>query len=166
MNRFTPRTTAPATDSIYYYSNANPFHKYGFGMPNCTCYAWGRFYEITGEIPRLATSGAERWWNYASDGYSRGATPKLGAVVCWSKGSATSDTDGSGHVAIVEEVKDGGTIVTSNSAYSGEAFYIKEFAPPYTMNGYTFQGFIYPDIEFNTFPLWLLFKFNDWRLKR
>ena len=167
MNRYTPRTEAPATDNPYYYSNINIFHKYGFGMPNCTCYAWGRFYEITGESPRLSTADAERWWSYAGDGYGRGSTPKLGAVACWAKGSPTSDSDGSGHVAIVEDVKDDGTIETSNSAHSGDVYYNKTIRPPYTLSGYTFQGFIYSPIEFtNDFPLWLLFKFNDRRLKR
>lgn len=26
--------------SRYWYSNTNPFYASGYGLPNCTCYAW------------------------------------------------------------------------------------------------------------------------------
>ena len=42
---FKPRLTAPTTDNRFYYKD-NVFYKSGYGMPNCTCYAWGRFYEL------------------------------------------------------------------------------------------------------------------------
>ena len=38
------RLTVPSKNNKYYYSN-NVFYKSGYGMPNCTCYAWGRFLE-------------------------------------------------------------------------------------------------------------------------
>ena len=167
MSSYTPRTTAPELSNPYYYSDMNIFHFAGYGMPNCTCYAWGRFYEITGVEPNLSRGDAERWWGY-NDGYSRGNVPKLGAVACWAKGGPATDTDGSGHVAIVEEIKNDGTIVTSNSAYNGELFYMETISPPYNVNGYTFQGFIYPPADFSSgykIPLWMLFKFNERRLK-
>ena len=168
MSKYSPRTSAPELTNQYYYSDMNIFHFAGYGMPNCTCYAWGRFYELTGVEPALSRGDAERWYNY-SDGYERGSVPKLGAVACWSKGSATTDSDGSGHVAIVEEIKTDGTITTSNSEYGGRSFYTQTISPPYTLSGYTFQGFIYNPISFtmsNGVPLWLLFKINDRRLKR
>lgn len=163
MSRYWARKTPPE-EYNYYYTQGNIFHQYGLGLPNCTAYAWGRFYEISGTYPNLSTKDAERWYDY-NDGYERGQTPKLGAVACWRKGSATSDADGSGHVAIVEEIAPDGTINTSNSAYGGSYFYLKTIEPPYTLSGYTFQGFIYNPIDFGKIPLWLLFKFNDWRLK-
>lgn len=167
MSSYTPRTTAPESNNPYYYSDMNIFHFAGYGMPNCTCYAWGRFYEITGVEPKLSRGDAERWWGY-NDGYSRGNSPKLGAVACWSKGSPTTDADGSGHVAIVEEIESDGTIVTSNSAHRGDMFYIDDIAPPYAVSGYTFQGFIYSPIDFSEgrkLPLWMLFKINERRFK-
>lgn len=165
MSNFIPRTTAPTEANSEYFSD-NVFHIYGFGMPNCTAYAWGRFYEILGSRPTLSTGDAEKWYPYTQDGYARGATPKLGAIVCWSRGVVGNDDDGSGHVAIVEDILTDGTIVTSNSAYGGNFFYMNNVAPPYTMGSYTFQGFIYnPKTFTRKLPLWMLFKFSDWRLK-
>lgn len=45
---FSPRLSAPSSSNKYYYSNLNVFYKYGYGMPNCTAYAYGRAYEILG----------------------------------------------------------------------------------------------------------------------
>ena len=78
------------------------------------------------------------------DGYERGQTPRLGAVICWRKGQAQNGNDGAGHVAIVEEIYDDGSILTSNSAYGGTRFFMKKIRPPYSLGGtYAFQGFIY-----------------------
>lgn len=118
-------------------------------MPNCTCYAWGRFWELSGTRPTLSTSDAENWYNH-SDGYERGQTPKLGAVICWSKGSIGDDSDGSGHVAIVEQINSDGSIVTSNSAWKSTNFYMKDIPNTYEVSGYTFLGFIYNPVEFTT----------------
>lgn len=140
---FTPRLNAPSTSSSYWYKN-NPFYQSGYGLPNCTCYAWGRFYEILGSKPKLSLSNAENWWGH-NDGYERGQTPRLGAVICWRKGKAGNGADGAGHVAIVEQINTDGSIVTSNSAWKGTRFYKQTLKPPYYSIGsaYTFQGFIY-----------------------
>jgi hypothetical protein len=117
-------------------------------LPNCVGYAWGRWTELLGDIPKLSRSNAENWWGKA-DGYSRGQTPKLGAVACWRKGLAGVASDGAGHVAIVEDILQDGSIVTSNSAWNGTMFYKREIKPPYNIgSSYTFQGFIYLPIEF------------------
>lgn len=144
MANFIPRTTAPAEDNAYYYAN-NPFYQSGYGLPNCTCYAWGRFYEISGERPKLSTGNAENWWGY-SDGYKRGSIPKLGAVICWRKGAAGNGADGAGHVEIVEAINDDGTIVTTGSGWNSFLFRQKTRANDGNWGGgsaYTFQGFIY-----------------------
>lgn len=141
---FTPRLTAPSTSNKCYYAS-NPFYQSGYGMPNCTCYAWGRFYELLGSKPALSLGDAENWYNH-SDGYKRGSSPKLGAVICWRRGAAGDDSDGAGHVAIVEKINDDGSIVTSNSAWQSTNFYLQTLTPEngYTWNElYTFQGFIY-----------------------
>lgn len=113
---------------------------------NCVGYAYGRFMEVMGTTScNLSINNAENWWANTGDGYERGQTPKLGAVVCWRKGQAGNSGDGAGHVAIVEQINSDGSINTSNSAYGGTRFYTKLLQPPnYVMgSSYTFQGFIY-----------------------
>lgn len=149
MATFVKRTTAPATTDPHYYSD-NPFYQSGYGLPNCTCYAWGRFYELSGSRPSLSLRDAENWFGY-SDGYERGQIPKLGAVICWRRGNTGDDSDGSGHVAIVEEISADGSIVTSNSAWGSTLFYLQTLTKEsgYTWNdAYTFQGFIYNPVNF------------------
>ena len=136
---FTPRLNAPSYSSSYWYS-ANPFYQSGYG--NCTGYAWGRFYEILGSKPKLSLTNAENWWSH-NDGYERGQTPRLGAVICWRKGKAGVSGDGAGHVGIVEQIN-GNKIVVSMSAWKGTRFYTKTFTiGSYDYSGLVFQGFIY-----------------------
>ena len=142
---FTARMSAPSELDSEYYAD-NPFYQSGYGLPNCTCYAWGRFYEISGERPTLSLRDAENWYGYTGDGYKRGQEPKLGAVICWKRGAVGDDSDGAGHVAIVEKIYDDGSILTSNSAYASTFFYTKRLYPEndYSFNrAYTLQGFIY-----------------------
>lgn len=83
----------------------------GIVLPNCTGYAWGRFYEISGEKPKLSTGNAGEWFLH-NDGYKRGQEPKVGAVICWSVEGQP------GHVGIVESYDpETGYIVTSESGY-------------------------------------------------
>lgn len=105
----------------------------------CTGYAWGRFMEILGSSPKLSTANAGMWYSYTSDGYERGSTPKLGAVLCMGKPGAA------GHVAIVEKINSDGSIVTSESGYSSsKRFWTSTRRPPnYCNSPYYFQGFIY-----------------------
>lgn len=147
MSEFIKRLTAPPKSSKYYYSD-NIFYKCGYGMPNCTCYAWGRWYELLKKIPKLCTANAENWFNYTKDGYKRGQTPKLGAICVWSKGKIGVGSDGAGHVAVVEEIYKDGSILTSNSAWGGTNFYTKKYEKGYKLSGYTFLGFIYPPVEY------------------
>lgn len=96
----------------------------------------------------LSRANAELWYPYTMDGYQRGQTPKLGAVICW------HSTRSGGHVAIVEKINSDGSIITTNSAYNGSKFYTRQLKPPnYFMgNSYTFQGFIYNPTEFEDEP--------------
>lgn len=141
------RLTVPSKNNKYYYSN-NVFYKSGYGMPNCTCYAWGRFYEITKTKPKLCTMNAEEWYKY-NDGYKRGNTPKLGAIAVWSMGKVGNSRDGAGHVAVVEEIYSDGSFLTSNSAYRSTMFYTKKIGKYKKLYNYKFLGFIYPPIEFD-----------------
>jgi surface antigen len=156
MAKFEKRLTQPDKSNKYYNSNINPFVSSGYGMfqngGNCTAYAYGRFYELIGSKPKLSTRNAENWWGH-NDGYQRGQTPKLGAVVCWRKGQAGNSSDGAGHVAVVEEIYENGDILISNSSWKGYLFKTKRYtkASNYTnglSSSFKFQGFIYTPIEF------------------
>ena len=143
---FEPRLTDTGIMGSPYYYSLNPFYNAGYGMPNCTCYAWGRFWEESDDgtysnPPTLSTGNAEDWYGYTADGYRRGNTPQLGAVICFADGPYSGD----GHVAIVEQINLDGSIVTSNSAWGGSFFYTQTLYPPNYLpaTGYVFQGFIY-----------------------
>lgn len=86
---------------------------------NCTWYAYGRFCEIAGKWIKRGKSGNAVHF-YDSDYFpdcKRGKTPKLGAIICWGYGSAKGEP---GHVAVVEEIVDGGEkIRVTHSGYSG-----------------------------------------------
>lgn len=139
-----PRLNSDGMLNNPYWYSLNPFYQSGYGLPNCTCYAWGRRYEITGKAPDTSLGNADKWFDYAvSHGQKTGQTPKAGSIMVW-KYTGSHANDG-GHVAIVEEV-DGETVVTSNSAYGGTYFYTQTLSPPYEWASYTqFQGFIYLD---------------------
>ena len=141
---YTPRLTSEGMlGSKYWYSNTNPFYASGYGLPNCTCYAWGRFWEIGDDgteatIPHLPTGNASEWFRDV-EGYETGSEPQLGAVLCLD-----------GHVAIVEEIYENGDILTSNSAWGGEYFFTKVYTKA---SGYqdsqSFHGFIYNPFAFS-----------------
>lgn len=140
--QYSPRLTAPKKSNKYYYSDKNTFYKYGWGMPNCTCYAWGRAYEILKTEPQLCIYSAYLWYDYNKENkiYSYGQKPKLGAIACWVYKEGTA-----GHVAVVEKItKD--TIYYSNSAWGGEEFYVDTSPiddPTGGWDAWVFQGFIY-----------------------
>ena len=122
-----------------YYTSKNIYYNCGYGMPNCTCYAFGRIYEILGKEPNLCHFDASEWYDYNKQHgyYDYGKTPKIGAVACWSYGS-------SGHVAIVEAIV-GDKIIMSQSGYGYLNFYLslEDYDNP-GQEGWNFQGYIYP----------------------
>lgn len=138
---FSPRFSAPSYDNQYYYSSKNIFYSAGYGMPNCTAYAFGRAYEILGTEPNLSHGNAQDWYGYnqATGAYSYGSTPQVGAIACWSY-------NGGGHVAVVESI-DNGVVTLSNSAWASTNFYLTYDSvsnPGSSGNSWWhFQGFIY-----------------------
>lgn len=150
---FTPRLDDTGIEGKFYWYSQNPFYQSGYGLPNCTCYAWGRFWEISDHTgdgsnrPTLPTGDAGTWFSNATD-YQRGQTPQLGAVICW-------DNPGkAGHVAIVEQILANGDIVTSNSAWNSTFFYTKTLykSEGYNFGSYVFQGFIYNPFAWSNVP--------------
>lgn len=146
---YVPRLTKAGMKNNPYWYSQNPFYNAGYGLPNCTCYAWGRFWEnsdINSDMsnrPNLSTGDAEDWYGY-NDGYDRGSEPALGAVLCLADGPYSGD----GHVCVVEEIYQNGDIRCSNSAWGGSYFYLTTLSPPNYLPaaGYRFQGFIYNPI--------------------
>lgn len=155
MAKFTARTTAPSTtDKNWLHTSAGGFNSCihisgGSVLPNCVGYAWGRARELMGKDPALSRANAENWYGH-NDGYERGQTPRLGAIICWRRGKAGVSSDGAGHVAVVEKINPDGSILVSNSDYGGRRFYTKTYkAPNYPINSaYAFQGFIYLPVTF------------------
>ena len=142
---YTPRLTSDGIQDNPYWYSRNPFYLAGYGLPNCTCYAWGRFWEISDpnvqyeNRPTLSTGNAGQWWGHTQDGYQRGQYPELGAVICFDRPGYA------GHVAIVEEIYENGDVLTSNSAVRSTYFYTRIYykSNGYNFGSYRFQGFIY-----------------------
>lgn len=157
---FKVRTTAPSTNNKFYikagkggYNRAKEINKKNhFCLANCCGLVHGRWLESQNQTnykkyDKLCTGNAESYY-LKKDGYKRGQTPKLGAIICWhGKG------DLAGHVAFVEKVYSNGDILTSNSAYGHSIFYTKKYLKSkkyYMGDNYTFQGFIYNPCNFDT----------------
>lgn len=146
---FTPRLNSNGMQgNPWWYSNNNIYYASGYGLPNCTCYAYGRYAEIRNAFANLPSGDGGQWYDAATN-FNRGSVPKLGAVACYKSRSGTY----AGHVAIVEVINADGTIVTSNSAYNGTYFWTDTVSPgtgycpawATTNRDYYCQGFIYND---------------------
>lgn len=158
MSIYKPRLSAPsATDKNWIKSTRGGYNycieiSNGSCLPNCVGYAWGRWREILGASHNLSRANAENWWTNTGDGYERGQTPRLGAVMCWRNGAVGNGNDGAGHVAIVEKISaDGRTVTTSESNYGGTRFQNVVRSYPYALGrNFAFQGFIYLPIKFDS----------------
>ena len=155
---FTMRTTKPEAGNKFYNNGNNGGWSWCInGYPtdsgcnvlaNCVGYACGRFNEIIGEMRYKAfCCNAENFIERALEaGLQVGQVPKVGAIMCWQKGSLSS-SDGAGHVAVVEKVYDNNHVYTSESGYGSSYFWNSH---RYNTNGnwgagsgYSFRGFIY-----------------------
>ena len=128
---FKPRLTKPENGNPYYnrlanggYSGAilgSPTDKGCNVLANCVGYAAGRFNEIIGKgkyVYFQYPPNAEDFYDTAiAAGLEVGAKPQLGAIIVWAKGKTWTSADGAGHVAVVEEIKSDGSIITSESGY-------------------------------------------------
>ncbi|MEG1336145.1 MAG: chitobiase/beta-hexosaminidase C-terminal domain-containing protein [Clostridiales bacterium] len=138
---YSPRLEAPAANNPYFYSTKNIFWASGYGMPNCTAYAYGRAYEILGKAPNLCTGNAGKWFDYNKNNgcYPSGQSPQIGAVGLW----ANNGEHNQGHVAVVEKVNGDGTITISESHYGGTNFLTKTGNINSMYKSKIFLGFIY-----------------------
>lgn len=153
MSSYVPRTTAPSqTDpnfvNVNYGGNNHCIvinTQNGCVLPNCTGYVHGRWLELGVNPVNLSLANARYYWYNQGDGYQRGQTPQLGAVACWDGGS-----DGAGHVAIVEEITGPNSYKISNSAYNSYYFQYQTVTNNVFQSNYTFQGFIYCPLSWDT----------------
>lgn len=154
-----------SSNPCYNESGSNPY-KGDYGLDknngarggNCTAYAWGRRAEMEGGntyINSEGTHNACNWYRYeAKKGiYLTGTSrPEVGAIVCWHYSDCGYNS--AGHVAVIEEIRDDGIIITSNSGYGSRSGIPKLFYTE-TFNGeedlkthhnsgyYVFEGYIY-----------------------
>ena len=148
MATYTPRLNSQGIAGSRWYETQNPFYLAGYGMPNCTAYAFGRSWEIADpnnqgiNYPPLSTGNADSWYNHA-DNWPRGSTPALGAIACYSGG----DFSGDGHVCVIEEIDTvNNRCLVSESAYNGYYFRATHYISyngDYGYGNYHFDGFIY-----------------------
>lgn len=152
---YVPRTSTtsptPMQDNPWWYSTGNIYYP-RFGLPNCTCYNFGRVAEYQGAFNyNLPGGNGGEWYpNAVAAGILPvGTIPVLGAIACY------ADRNGVylGHVSIVEEIDANYNIRTSNSGYPSSYFWYSGWlaAGDYTESwmhqggrDYYFQGFIYP----------------------
>lgn len=121
-------------------------------LANCVGYAAGRFNEIMNAGKMLYLQyppDAENFLDVArQQGLKTGTEPKLGAIIVWSKGKTWNASDGSGHVAVVEDIKSDGSIITSESGYGSKnpfwtSHRYKESGNWGQSSAYKFLGFVY-----------------------
>lgn len=159
---FKQRLTKPEAGNPYYnriasggYSGAiqgSPVCSGCDVLANCVGYAAGRFNEIIGKgkfVYFQYPPNAEDFYDAGiAAGLQVGMKPMPGAIACWAKGKTHTNSDGAGHVAVVEDVKSDGSIITSESGYgSASPFWTshryKESGNWGQSSAYRFLGFIY-----------------------
>lgn len=163
---YIPRLTIPDKGNPYYnikatggYSSAvlgKPTEEGLNVLRNCVGYANGRFAEIQGlkKIKYQLVCNAEKFLDKAiAYGLKTGTEPKLGAIAVWQGGGTKTAADGAGHVAVVEQINDDGTILTSESGWNAKRAFWTQLRNNKTgrwgqNTKYKFLGFIYnPGVE-------------------
>lgn len=186
---FVPRlstlTPTDMTNNPWWYSSGNKYYASGYGLPNCTCYCYGRVGEYLGAFDTRVPNGDGGQWYpnaVAAGELPVGGEPALGAIACW------YDPGGyyAGHVAIVEDIQDNGnTLILSNSGWVRPIppsdpfnFWTATVTRDYNYTetwararGYVLQGFIYtyqeptpppppPPTRRNGLPIWMLLRYG------
>lgn len=150
MTVYVPQLTAYSPDNVY----TSPYYRgvaggYTPPMPNCTRYAYGRWWALMGTQPvGLGYLGnAEEWFANCTAFSKLPATdpncvPKLGSIICFADGPYS----GWGHVVVVEQIFSNGVITTSESALNGYMFQTRQGSRANNFGyhpAYRFQGIIY-----------------------
>lgn len=151
---FVPRlsTTSPTQmqGNPWWYSTGNIYYP-TWGMPNCTCYTYGRVGEENGYFRTDLPGGNGGQWYpnaVAAGNIPHGYFPQIGGIMCWYDPAGQHD----GHVAVVEEIDPStGVVTTSNSGWQSTYFWLDHLTyggsfvdEPWLQNrGYVYQGCLY-----------------------
>ena len=102
-------------NQYWYSSTYNKFYPQA-QLPNCTCYAYGRWQELSFPAINigLGDGNAQNWYpNTLNNGLLVcSQTPALGAIACWTRADG-----GRGHVGVVEIIDNNGDLLVSMSGY-------------------------------------------------
>ncbi len=131
----------------WYYS-ANPYYQRGYGLPNCTCYAWGRLSEICNAPVTFYGGNAIMWASRPE--MKQIPSPKVGSCIIYSGGITDSLGRLCGHIGVIEHVYDDGSIDVSMSSFGGYMWRLYRLNPSDSYPipdsyGLTFVGFFMYD---------------------
>lgn len=131
-----------------WYYNANPYYQRGYGLPNCTCYAWGRLAEICNDPVTFYGGNAIMWANRPE--MKQIPSPKVGCCIIYSGGITDSLGRLCGHIGVVEHCYDDGSIDVSMSSFGGYMWRLYRLNPSDSYHipdsyGLTFVGFFMYD---------------------
>ena len=135
------RTTCPKNNKYYIRKPQGGLSDAVLGCPvvsganvlcNCVGYANSRFAEIQTDpdlkgiykpIKYQLVCNAENFIEEAKrQGLKISATPTVGGIMVWQKGNTLDSWDGAGHVEVVEQINNDGSVVCSSSGWNGWAF--------------------------------------------
>ena len=131
-----------------WYYNANPYYQRGYGLPNCTCYAWGRLAEICNDPVTFYGGNAIMWTSRPE--MKQIPSPKVGSCIIYSGGITDSLGRLCGHIGVIEHVYDDGSIDVSMSSFGGYMWRLYRLSPNDNYHipdsyGLTFVGFFMYD---------------------
>ena len=131
-----------------WYYNANPYYQRGYGLPNCTCYAWGRLSEICNAPVTFYGGNAIMWANRPE--MKQIPSPKIGSCIIYSGGITDSYGRLCGHIGVIEHLYDDGSIDVSMSSFGGYMWRLYRLNPSDSYHipdsyGLSFVGFFMYD---------------------
>lgn len=131
-----------------WYYNANPYYQRGYGLPNCTCYAWGRLSEICNAPVTFYGGNAIMWASRPE--MKQIPSPKVGSCIIYSGGITDSYGLLCGHIVVIEHLYDDGSIDVSMSSFGGYMWRLYRLNPSDNYHipdsyGLTFVGFFMYD---------------------
>lgn len=127
-----------------WYYKANPYFQRGYGLPNCTAYAWGRLSEICNASVTFYGGNAIMWANRPE--MVKLDSPKQGSCIIYSGGIIDSRGRFCGHIGVVEHLYSDGSIDVSMSSYGGYTWRLYRLRPQDNYHvpdtyGLSFYGF-------------------------